>query len=233
MLPVLLICSGLPYLGNVWAKRAKKDSSNNLQVIQTFLFGFFRAPTPKQTDYFPLRFEPIIIRPPFCLLCNIELIQYWQNYYWFWSSSASLSFFIGPWTLGPDLWALIWHLEVEFATDPSCVTWQKQIYFQLSTDSFIGDFVTDSLTEPRDPRDLWRLRHLIRVMRRHDRTKKKTMTTTKTMTKTNTFREHLQWVILETCDLWDIWSEWWGDMTQPKKNNDKDKDKDNDKDKYI
>ena len=103
MLPVLLICSGLPYLGNVWAKRAKKDSSNNLQVIQTFLFGFFRAPTPKQTDYFPLRLEPIIIRPPFCLLCNIELIQYWQNYYWFWSSSASLSFFIGPWTLGPDL----------------------------------------------------------------------------------------------------------------------------------
>ena len=61
------------------------------------------------------------------------------------------------------------------------------------------------------------------------------------MTKTNTFREHLQWAILETCDLWDIWSEWWGDMTRPKKDNDKDKeedkdkdnDNDNDKDKYI
>ena len=24
-------------------------------------------------------------------------------------------------------------------------------------------------------------------------------------------------VTLETCDLWDIWSEWWGDMTWPKK----------------
>ena len=29
----------------------------------------------------------------------------------------------------------------------------------------------------------------------------------------NTFREHLQSAILETCDIWDIWSEWWGDMT--------------------
>ena len=44
------------------------------------------------------------------------------------------------------------------------------------------------------------MRHVIRVMRRHDPTKKKTMTKTKTetktmtktMTKTNTFREHLQ-----------------------------------------
>ena len=46
-----------------------------------------------------------------------------------------------------------------------------------------------------------------------------------------------QRAILDTCDLWDIWSEWWGDMTWPKKDNDKDKDKDkdkdNDKDKYI
>ena len=63
----------------------------------------------------------------------------------------------------------------------------------------------------------------------------KTNTKTKTMTKTNTFREHLQRAILETCDLRDIWSEWWGDMTWPKKDNEKDKDKekDNDKDKYI
>ena len=59
------------------------------------------------------------------------------------------------------------------------------------------------------------------------------------MTKTNTFREHFQRAILETYDLWDIWSEWWGHMTWPKKDNDKDKykdkdkDKDNDKDKYI
>ena len=54
-----------------------------------------------------------------------------------------------------------------------------------------------------DSRDLGPLRHLIKVMRRHDLTKKKTMTKTNTMTmtKTNTFREHLQTVILETCDL--------------------------------
>ena len=44
-----------------------------------------------------------------------------------------------------------------------------------------------------------------------------TKTMTMTMTMTNTFREHLQWAILETCDLWKIWSEWWGDMTWPKK----------------
>ena len=49
------------------------------------------------------------------------------------------------------------------------------------------------------------------------KTMTKTNTKTKTMTKTNTFREHLQRAILETCDLWDIWSEWWGDMTWPTK----------------
>ena len=40
---------------------------------------------------------------------------------------------------------------------------------------------------------------------------------------------------LESCDLWDIWSEWLWTMTWPKKDHDKDKDKDkdNDKDKYI
>ena len=43
------------------------------------------------------------------------------------------------------------------------------------------------------------------------------MTNTRTMTKTNTFRELHQRAILETCHLWDIWSEWGGDMTWPKK----------------
>ena len=73
--------------------------------------------------------------------------------------------------------------------------------------------------EKSDPRDLWLLRYLIRVMKRHDLTKKKTMTETKTktMTKTNTFREHLQRAIFETFELWDIWSEWWGNMTWPTK----------------
>ena len=42
-------------------------------------------------------------------------------------------------------------------------------------------------------------------------------TNTKTMTKTNAFRKQLQRAILETCDLWDIWSKWWGDMTWPTK----------------
>ena len=55
------------------------------------------------------------------------------------------------------------------------------------------------------------------------------------MTKTNTFREHLQRAILETCDPWDIWSDLCGDMTDHQKYDDKDKykDKDNNKDKYI
>ena len=50
----------------------------------------------------------------------------------------------------------------------------------------------------------------------------------KTMAKTMTItlREHLQRAIFDTFDLWDIWSEWWGD-------NDKDNEKDNDEDKYI
>ena len=38
-----------------------------------------------------------------------------------------------------------------------------------------------------------------------------------TNTKTNTFRKHLQRATLETCELWDIWPEWWGDMTWPTK----------------
>ena len=51
------------------------------------------------------------------------------------------------------------------------------------------------------------MRHLIRVIKRHDLTKKKTLTKTnaKTMTMTNTitFKEHLQRAILEVenCDL--------------------------------
>ena len=61
-------------------------------------------------------------------------------------------------------------------------------------------------------RDLWPLRHVMRVMRRHDLNNKKTMTKTMTMTKTKTttktFREHPQRLILETYDFWDIWSEW-------------------------
>ena len=49
----------------------------------------------------------------------------------------------------------------------------------------------------------------------HDQ-KKMTNTKTKTKTMTKTFWEHLLRAILETCDLWDICSEWWEDMTWPK-----------------
>ena len=50
-----------------------------------------------------------------------------------------------------------------------------------------------------------------------DQKKTMIMTKTKTMTKTNTFKEHLQWGIPEACYIWDIWSQWWGDLTWPTK----------------
>ena len=68
-----------------------------------------------------------------------------------------------------------------------------------------------------DPRNLWPLRHLIRVIMRHDLTNKKTMTKTNTKTKTMTFKKHNQRAILEPCDLLYKWSEWWGHMTWPSK----------------
>ena len=54
------------------------------------------------------------------------------------------------------------------------------------------------------------------VLRKHDVTNKNTTTYTKTMT--NTFRKHLERAILETCDLWDICSQWWDkhDLTNKK-----------------
>ena len=48
-----------------------------------------------------------------------------------------------------------------------------------------------------DPRNLWPLRHLIRVMRRHDLTEKDLPTN---------LRKHPQGAILDSCDNWDIWS---------------------------
>ena len=88
-------------------------------------------------------------------------------------------------------------------------------------------------TPPKsNPRDLWPLRHLFRVMRRHDMTKKidkdKYKDKDNDKDKEKTFWEHLLRAILETCDLWDICSEWLEDMTWPKTLK-KDKYKDNDK----
>ena len=70
-----------------------------------------------------------------------------------------------------------------------------------------------------NPGDLWPLRHLIRVMRRHDLTEKiPTYQHTYPPTYLPTsLTEHPQRAILETCDHWDIWSEWWRYMTWPRK----------------
>ena len=76
------------------------------------------------------------------------------------------------------------------------------------------------LTLQSDPRDLRRLRHLIRVMKRHDLTEKRPTYNIPTQYPPTyictSIREHPKGAILETCDLWDIWSEWWEDMTWPK-----------------
>ena len=92
----------------------------------------------------------------------------------------------------------------------------------------VAHWLTDSLSDililtlQSGSRDLWPLRHLIRVMRWHDQTNKSTYPHTYLSTYLPTYlstylREHPQGAILETCDLYDIWSEWWGDLTWPKK----------------
>ena len=68
-----------------------------------------------------------------------------------------------------------------------------------------------------DLRHLWPLRHLIRVMRTHELTKNKQwqrqMQRQWQRQRQIYLQEHLQRAIPETCDPWNIWSEWWGDMT--------------------
>ena len=57
-----------------------------------------------------------------------------------------------------------------------------------------------------DPRDLWPLRHLIRVMRRHDLTKKYLPTYIPTHLPTylcTSIREQPKGAIIGTCDIWD------------------------------
>ena len=94
-----------------------------------------------------------------------------------------------------------------------------------------------------DPRHLWHLRHLIKVIRRHDLINKKTNrniktniktntnTNTNTKTITNTFREHLQrdFLTLRQSD-----EKTWPDQ-QKDRNKDKYKynDNDNENDKYV
>ena len=43
-----------------------------------------------------------------------------------------------------------------------------------------------------------------------------TLSLTDSLTKVRTLLIDIQRATLETCDLWDIWSKWWGDMTWPK-----------------
>ena len=53
---------------------------------------------------------------------------------------------------------------------------------------------------------------LIEELRRHDLAYTKTNTKTKMKTLTRTFRINPQRAIIETYDLWNIWSEWWGHL---------------------
>ena len=69
-------------------------------------------------------------------------------------------------------------------------------------------------------RGLWSLWHVIRLMRRHDLTDKKTMTKTKTKIQRhleNTLKEWPRYFWPVSITVWDIWSEFWGDLTWPTK----------------
>ena len=85
---------------------------------------------------------------------------------------------------------------------------------------WLTDSVTDWLTVllllklQSDPRDLWPLRHLFRVMRRHHMTKKNWQT--KTKTKTKTFWEHLLRAIREMSSLCPQEISWSSGMHNPK-----------------
>jgi len=114
------------------------------------------------------------------------------------------------------------------------VVWkQRETFFSCPADSSIGDLVTHSLTHwlthwatfwkhnTRWPQRLVTLETFDQADEGtwpdQKKTNTKTNTKTKTMTKTNTFIEHHQRATPESCDLWDIWSEWWGDMNWPTK----------------
>ena len=71
------------------------------------------------------------------------------------------------------------HPKITITTQEQHYNNNTQYYHPCFWCSSIGDLVTDSLTQwlliltlQSDPRDLWPLWHLIRVMRRHDLTKK-------------------------------------------------------------
>ena len=73
------------------------------------------------------------------------------------------------------------HPKITITTQEQHYNYNTQYYHPCFWCSSIGDLVTDSLTQwlliltlQSDPRDLWPLWHLIRVMRRHDLTKKST-----------------------------------------------------------
>ena len=106
------------------------------------------------------------------------------------------------------------HLQDQLFVPWSLLILDQHIWNGLSSKQNFGCFQLLSTCFCMDQNYIqhyfWPFRHLIRVMKKHDLTNKKTMTKTKTktktMTKTNTFREHLHRAILETCDLWGICS---------------------------
>ena len=115
---------------------------------------------------------------------------FWSKYFWF-SKSLMLSIVAIMW----DFWKHQYQGQLKSSRKRSQLKIQKPgvsllrdrwmvVYRYLSNLTFlavqyssIGDLVTDWLTDwdtfwfwhtKSDPRDLWPLRHLIRVMRRHD-----------------------------------------------------------------
>ena len=114
-----------------------------------------------------------------------------------------------------------WQTSIVFQGRPSrvcpmkssgtvCKFFQPNFHFQhlvLGINHF--HFPLLILTLKRNPRDLWPLRHLIRVMITHDLTQKDLLPTYLC----TSIRKHAKGAILGTCNLCDTWSGWWEDMT--------------------
>ena len=118
---------------------------------------------------------------PFCCLFCFQC----QIFRYFW---GRLIIFSGP-IIAWSGWKYV-PTSFNFNFSFLAVTWQLYRFpCHWLTDS-LTHWLTDSLfwkTLPKSTlRNLWPLRHVIRVMRRHDLTNKKTMTMTKTNTKTMT-----------------------------------------------
>ena len=115
---------------------------------------------------------------------------------------TSISSIFYVWMLSQHVWLIVKRWEFASKRFPLLLS---TFYFQLFSGVLINYFVTSGS-------------HFFLVMRWHDLTKKYTYPHTYLSTYLPTYlstylREHPQGGILETCDLYDIWSEWWGDLT--------------------